>query len=97
MYILWSVIVMLAASLFLGLLVVIFAKVFEVKVDPRVEAINAVLPAFNCGGCGYPGCINYAAAIVEQNEHVNKCTPGGPATAEKIKQILMEQHSQESN
>ena len=26
---------------------------FKVEVDPREEAIAAVLPGNNCGGCGY--------------------------------------------
>ena len=31
--------------------------------DPREEAIAACLPGANCGGCGYPGCGGYAAAV----------------------------------
>jgi len=37
-------------------------KVFE---DPRIEEVNDVLPAANCGGCGFPGCGNFADACVK--------------------------------
>ncbi|MDY0341603.1 MAG: (Fe-S)-binding protein, partial [Coriobacteriia bacterium] len=32
------------------------AKRFYVEVDPRVEAVAAVLPGSNCGACGNPSC-----------------------------------------
>ena len=51
----------LAMGLFLA-----FASIkFEVQVDPKIEAISGILPGANCGGCGFPGCSGYAAAIVE--------------------------------
>jgi len=88
MIVLYSVILLLSLSLALGVMIAIFAKVFEVKTDPRIALVNSVLPAFNCGSCGYPGCINYAAAIIMNHENTGKCTPGGPKTAQKIKEIL---------
>lgn len=72
--------------LFGGLLAFASQK-FEVKNDPRADEINAVLPAANCGGCGYPGCLNYAIAVVE-GEAVNKCTVGGPKVAEQVAAIM---------
>ena len=83
-----SVLVMLSVSLFMGIMIAIFARVFEVKVDPRVTEINEVLPAYNCGACGYPGCINYADAIVENGELTTKCKPGGPDVATAIKEVM---------
>ena len=88
MYILYSVLVLLVLSVGLGVMIVFFAKIFEVKVDPRIELINAALPAYNCGSCGYPGCINYATAVVETGEARNKCAPGGKEVADKIEEIL---------
>ena len=38
-------------------------KKFEVEVDPKVEAILAVLPGANCGACGFPGCAGYASGV----------------------------------
>lgn len=70
-----------------GGLLAFASQKFAVKVDPRAEEINAVLPAANCGGCGYPGCMNYATAVVG-GEAVNKCTVGGPKVAEQIAAIM---------
>lgn len=90
MIVLSSVLVMFGVSLTLGLIIAIFGRVFEVKTDPRVEKILEVLPAYNCGSCGYPGCAQYAEAIVEKEEVMNKCTPGGPEVTKKVQAIMAE-------
>jgi RnfABCDGE-type electron transport complex B subunit len=61
---------------------------FHVEVDPRIEAINDVLPGANCGGCGYVGCGEYAEAIVNEDAPVDKCAPGGENCAAAIAQIM---------
>ena len=38
-----------------GLILSVASKIFEVKKDPREEAILSHLAGANCGGCGYPG------------------------------------------
>ena len=38
----------------------IASRVFKVDEDPRIEAINEILPGANCGGCGFPGCSGFA-------------------------------------
>ena len=48
-----------------GLVLAIASKIFEVKKDPREEAILSHLAGANCGGCGYPGCAGCAAAIAQ--------------------------------
>ncbi len=63
-------------------------KIFEVKEDPRVEAILEALPGANCGGCGYPGCGGCASAIVAGNAPVNACPVGGAGVAAKIGEIM---------
>ena len=30
------------------------SKKFEVYEDPRIAQVQEILPAANCGGCGYP-------------------------------------------
>lgn len=84
---------MAALSTLLGILILVFSKVFEVKVDPRIEAINSVLPAYNCGSCGYPGCIQYATAIVNEGISPAKCTPGGQEVSHKIREILEQKNT----
>jgi electron transport complex protein RnfB len=54
------------------------AQKFKVIEDPRIDDVQAVLPAANCGGCGFAGCRNFAEALVnaETLEGLN-CPVGG--------------------
>jgi len=88
MYVLNSVVLLFLMSLVLGIIIAIFAKVFEIKEDTRIGEILSVLPGYNCGACGYPGCSNYATAIVMEHVPPNKCSPGGQEVKEKIQKIL---------
>ena len=36
-------------------LLVLAHRVLYVEEDPRVEAVNELLPGTNCGACGFPG------------------------------------------
>lgn len=71
-----------------GMILAFAAKVFAVKKDPREEAIAGCLPGANCGGCGFPGCGGYAAAVVAGTAPVNACAAGGVAVAAKIAEIM---------
>ncbi|PIE51689.1 electron transporter RnfB [Candidatus Fermentibacteria bacterium] len=81
-------IVMGAIGLLLGLGLAFAARKFAVPRDPRMEAIEAVLPGANCGGCGFPGCAAYASAVVEGKAPVNGCAPAGAAAAAEIGRIM---------
>ena len=71
-----------------GLVLAVASKIFEVKKDPREEAILSHLAGANCGGCGYPGCAGCAAAILAGDAPVNACAPAGAANAAAIAQIM---------
>ncbi len=60
----------------------------KVEVDPQVEQINQILPHAECGGCGFAGCSQYAAAVQKDPTLIGKCAPGGAAVAAKIAEIL---------
>jgi len=77
-----------ALGLVFGLVLAFAAKVFAVKMDPRVEQIIAALPGANCGACGQPGCAGYASTIVMEGVEINLCAPGGPEAAAKIAKIM---------
>ena len=58
------------------------AQRFKVIEDPKIDEVEEVLPAANCGGCGYPGCRGFAEATVKSaNEfkHIEglNCPVGG--------------------
>jgi len=72
-----------------AILLYVISKKFEVYEDPRIAQVEEVLPAANCGGCGYPGCSGFANACVnaENLDNLN-CPVGGAAVMLKVAQIL---------
>lgn len=45
-----------------------------------IDQVDALLPQTQCGLCTYGACRPYAQAIVENNEQINRCPPGGTKT-----------------
>lgn len=65
------------------------AQKFKVFEDPRIDAVEAVLPGANCGGCGYPGCRGFADAFVKADDiSVLFCPPGGNDTYKAAAKVL---------
>lgn len=83
-----SLITLGGLGLIFGALLAYASQIFHVERDPRIERIDEILPQANCGGCGYPGCANYAEAIINDDAPINLCAPGGEETLTKIAQIL---------
>lgn len=86
--ILIAVMIVGGIGLFIGLFLGIAAIKFRVEVDEREEAVLAELPGNNCGGCGYAGCSNLAAAIAKGEAPANACPVGGEPVGNKIAQIM---------
>ncbi|MDR3215097.1 MAG: electron transporter RnfB [Bacilli bacterium] len=74
----------------LGLVLGFADKFLKVEVDERVATISSLLPQFNCGACGYPGCNGLAEAIVDQTGKVSDCKPIKPEGKETIYQYIEE-------
>ncbi len=84
-----SVIVLGVIGLFSGLILFFIAQKFKVYEDPKIDEVEAVLPAANCGGCGYAGCRNFAEACVKaENLDSLNCPVGGNKTMQKVAVIL---------
>jgi len=88
-------ILILKSILVLGLLGALFGAllaaasiIFHVEVDPKQEAIRECLAGANCGGCGFPGCDGYAAAVAAGEAPTNRCVAGGAETAAKVAEIM---------
>lgn len=64
------------------------SKKFAVDVDPRVPLLRDVLPAANCGGCGYAGCDAFAAALAAGDASPTACPVGGAKVAQQLAEIL---------
>src|SRR5574337_1701874 len=86
---------LLGAALTLGILGMVFgiglaiaSDKFAVKVDPRIDSINEILPGANCGACGQPGCSGFAQAVVEGKAPVSGCTVGQSVVANLVANIM---------
>ncbi len=67
----------------------VFAQKFKVYEDPRIDEVQDILPAANCGGCGYAGCRNFAEALVKADSFDGlNCPPGGSEVMEQAAAIL---------
>ncbi|MGD9097836.1 MAG: FAD-dependent oxidoreductase [Desulfobacterales bacterium] len=71
-----------------GIVLAAASKIFYVYVDPKILAIEDVLPGANCGGCGLPGCSANAEAIVAGRAAANSCVAAGSDVAESIAGIM---------
>ena len=86
--ILIAIAVLGAMGAIFGAILAFAAKIFYVEVAPKQEAIRACLAGANCGGCGYPGCDGYAAAVAKGEAPTNRCVAGGAETAAKVAEIM---------
>ncbi len=65
------------------------AQKFKVFEDPRIDQVEEVLPAANCGGCGFPGCRAFAEAMVKSDDISElNCPVGGAETMQSAATIL---------
>ena len=71
-----AIILMLILGAVLGLGLGLANKFLAVKEDERVEHVTQLLPGYNCGSCGYPGCSGLAEALVSGKvKSVSTCRP----------------------
>jgi Na+-translocating ferredoxin:NAD+ oxidoreductase subunit B len=50
----------------------------------HIDEIDQLLPQTQCGQCGYRGCRPYAEAMVNKDESIDRCPPGGIETLIKL-------------
>lgn len=75
-------------GLILGAALSFASKAFFVEEDSRIAQITALLPGANCGGCGFAGCSNYADAIVNDGEPINRCPSCKQNSLDEISRIV---------
>lgn len=79
--IIYTVIMLSSLGVVAAVILYFVAQKFKVYEDPRIDAVEAVLPGANCGGCGYPGCRGFADAFVKADDISGLfCPPGGNDT-----------------
>ena len=87
--ILIPVALVVAIGFVLAVILTIASKIFFVPVDETVSNLREELPGANCGGCGYAGCDDYAAALAEDPSiGTGLCPVGGGELAKKLAAIL---------
>jgi electron transport complex protein RnfB len=65
------------------------AQKFKIFEDPRIDEIQSILPAANCGGCGFAGCRNFAETLVNADTFDGlNCPVGGAEVMDAAAQIL---------
>jgi electron transport complex protein RnfB len=87
--VIWTIVILAGLGLVLALLLYLFAQKFKVSEDSRIEEIEGVLPGANCGGCGYAGCHDFAASLLDAPDlSAHYCPVGGDAVMEQVAAIL---------
>jgi electron transport complex protein RnfB len=86
---LYTVISLTGLGLASALILFLVAQRFKVYEDPRISEVEEELPAANCGGCGFPGCRNFAEALVKSEDFEGLyCPVGGNDTMNRIAELL---------
>lgn len=77
-------------GLLLGGLLGVANFYLKVEEDPRIQELINMLPGYNCGSCGFPGCSGLAKSIVENGNSINACKPCSVDAKAKINEFLNE-------
>lgn len=84
-----AIVMMLILGAILGLGLGFADMFLKVEVDERVATVTSMLPGYNCGSCGFPGCSGMAEALVEgKAKAVSTCKPSKPEARQAIVDYL---------
>lgn len=87
--ILFTIVTLVAIGAAAAIILYFVAQKFKVFEDPRIDEVEEALPAANCGGCGFPGCRNFAETLVKSDSWDDLfCPVGGNETMAKVAAIL---------
>jgi len=75
-------------TLLLAVLLVLADRRLRVEEDPRIDAVEEMLPHANCGACGFPGCRPFAEALVGGSARPGGCTVSSDAGRDAIAAFL---------
>lgn len=80
--------VMVGLSFGLSGLLAVANQRLHVEEDPRIDAVEEMLPGSNCGACGLPGCRAFAEQAVSGEIAPGKCTVSSEDAREEIATYL---------
>jgi len=90
MTILTPALVLAGLGFVLGLLIFVVSKYFHVEEDPSIDEVFDMLPKYNCGACGFPGCREMAIGLIAGENKTSQCKPLKKEEADKIDRKLKE-------
>jgi len=72
-----------------AIILFVVSKKFYVYENPLIEEVEGILPSANCGGCGFPGCHNFAESLVISEDISDLfCPVAGNEVMQQISQKL---------
>ncbi len=86
----YGLVLLTAIGGLLGFGLAVATKVFHVEVDERILKVNEMLPGYNCGACGCPGCMGMAEKLVGNEINLKACTPAKADALTEIQKYLKE-------
>ena len=72
----------------LGGILALASRKLAVQEDPRIDAVEEMLPHANCGACGFPGCRPFAEAVVSGEAPPSKCSVNTQEGTQAIAEFL---------
>jgi len=75
-------IILCVSGLLAGVGLAVASRLFAVRTDPRVAALEKILPGVNCGLCGNASCYAYARRMIEEELAGDLCVMSRDKTAE---------------
>ncbi len=77
MELLYPFIVLGLLGALLGIVLSLANQYLAVVEDPRIDDVEKLLPNYNCGACGTPGCRAFATGIINGEVlNLSRCKPG---------------------
>lgn len=79
---------MAALGILLAALLAVANRMLWVYEDPRIDEVEELLPATNCGACGTAGCRPFAEALIAGDVTPAQCTVASADATEDIADYL---------
>ena len=93
---LYTIISLSSIGIIAAIILYAVAQRFKVFEDPNIDLVEDALPAANCGGCGFPGCRNFAEACVKSEDMAGLfCPVGGNETMTRVSELLGKQSEEQ--
>lgn len=88
MSVLTAILALGGLTLLLAIMLIVANRKLYVYEDPRIDAVEDLLPHANCGACGKPGCRPFAEALVAGEVLPGKCTVSSAEGRQAIANFL---------